>query len=109
MAGPVNPGSVQFTAPAKYTNGQTIPSNAIDRFEYGFGLAAGSYSRVVADADFTAVSGKQVGTIPADLGEGQWYAAVRTVTKGGGVSAWSNEVPFVVRLTPEPVADFSVV
>lgn len=108
MAGPVNPGSVSFTAPTKYTNGATIPSNGIARYEYGFGTTSGTYTRLVNDTDFTVVSGKQVGNVPTDLAEGQWFAAVRTISTGGGVSAWSNEVPFVVVLVPVAVADFGI-
>jgi hypothetical protein len=108
MAGPTNPGSVSFTAPTKFTNGATIPSNGILRYEYGFGTTSGTYTRIVADTDFTAVGTKQVGTIPNDLAEGQWFAAVRTVAVGGGVSAWSNEAPFVVELVAVAVTDFSV-
>lgn len=108
MAGPTNPGSVSFTAPTTFTNGVPIPSNGILRYEYGFGPTSGNYTRIVVDTDFTAVNSKQVGSIPSDLAEGQWFAAVRTVAVGGGISAWSNEAPFVVALIAVAVADFSV-
>lgn len=108
MAGPTNPVAVSFTAPTKFTNGATIPPNGILRYEYGFGQTAGNYPRIVADTDFSTSSGKQVGPIPTDLAEGQWFAAQRGVSTGGGVSAWSNEVPFVVQLIPATVGDFSV-
>jgi hypothetical protein len=108
MAGPTNPGAVSFTAPTKYTNGASIPANGIVRYEYGFGQTAGNYTRIVPDTDFTVAGGKQAGPIPTDLAEGQWFTAQRTVSAGGGVSAWSNEVPFVVVLVPAAVTDFSV-
>lgn len=108
MAGPVNPGSVSFTAPTRYVNGQTIPSNGIARFEYGFGRDIGNYTTIVSDTDFTAVGGKQVGAIPANLGEGQWYVAARAVSTGGGVGAWGNAAPFVVTLIPEAISDLSL-
>lgn len=118
MAGKQNPGLVNFTAPAKYVDGTTIPANQVTRFEYGFAQTAQGakpqaskvYPTIIPDTDFTADSqGKQFGPVPGTLALGSWFCAQRTVTKDGAVSDWSNEAPFdVVPKQPEPVTDFAV-
>lgn len=109
MAGATNPNVLTFTAPTKYDDGSTIPAGGIAKYQYGFGTAPGVYSLLVDDTDFAPNSGKQVGTVPlAQLGEGQKYAAARAVSVGGGVAAWSNEVPFFVQRIPAAITDLGL-
>lgn len=108
MSGPTNPVALSFSAPTKYTDGTNIPANGIVKYQYGFGTTPGSYSRIIDDSDFTPSSGKQAGVIPSDLAEGQWYASARSVSAGGGVSAWGNEVPFFVQRVPVAIADLAI-
>jgi len=100
MTGIVNPRVVSFTAPTQYIDNTPIPANGIARYEYGFSqVAAGPFSRIVTDVDFTVdADGKQTGDIDlTGFAFGQWYAAGRAVSSDGKASAWSNVVPFEVQ------------
>lgn len=80
-------------------------------YELGVGTAPGTYDIVKRDTSIE--SGAQITPVSmmALLAPGQYYSAVRTVAKSLGVevlSAWSNEVPFMVApVTPNPPANFS--
>lgn len=115
MAGPINPDTITFDAPASFTDGSAIPASAIARYEYGFAqVATGPFTRVVTDTDFTAnPQGKQTHDIDlTGFAFGQWYGAARAVTtaaQGGMTSAWSNVAPFEVRAKePSPPTGFSI-
>lgn len=115
MAGPINPDTITFDAPQAFTDGSTLPANAIARYEYGFSQnASGPFSNIKQDIDFAPTpQGKQ--TFDLDLtgfAFGQWYGAARAVTttaQGGLTSAWSNVAPFEVRAKePSAPANFSI-
>lgn len=115
MAGPINPDTITFDAPAAFTDGSAIPSGAIARYEYVFGQSpTGPWTRVLNDTDFTPnAQGKQTHELDlAGFAFGQWYAAARTVTtpaQGGLTSAISNVAPFEVRAKePNPPTGFTV-
>lgn len=112
MAGPINPRVVSFLAPTQYVDNSPIPAGGIARYEYGFAQnAAGPFSRLVADVDFTPdADGRQTGDIAlAGFAFGQWYAAGRAVSSDNQVSAWSNVVPFEVQpKEPKAPTGFSV-
>lgn len=107
MAGPTNPTAVLFTAVTKFADGSNVPNGGIAKYQYGFGTASGAYTRIVDDTDFAPSSGKQIGAIPTDLAEGQWYVSARAVSVGGGVAPWGNELPFTVQRVPAAIADLS--
>lgn len=103
-----NPVTVSFTAPVTYVDGTTMPANEVSKYQYGFGTTSGSYTLVVDDADLTVTAGKQTGALPTNLAVGNWFSAVRSVTKDGATSGWSNEFPFTVAAkVPSNVLDFS--
>jgi len=108
MSGPTNPAGLSFTAPITFTDGTAIPAGTIVKFQYGFGTATGQYaSPPVDDTVMKTSGGKVAATIPSTLGFGQWFAAARSVTKDGAVSAWGNEISFVLApKTPSPINDF---
>lgn len=115
MSGPVNPDTITFDAPVAFTDGTTIPVNAIARYEYVFGQSpTGPFNRVVTDTDFAPnAEGKQTHELDlSGFSFGQWYAAARAVTTaafGSMTSALSNVVPFEVQArTPNPPSGFSV-
>jgi hypothetical protein len=111
MAGPVNPTQgVSYNAPTQNTDGTPLTLADIAGFEVGIGEAPGQYSKIVQDTTLEAV-GRQVTTM-AQIGAlsfGQKYSAARAISKLGKVSAWSNEVQFVVEPpTPSAPTNFSV-
>lgn len=115
MAGPTNPNTITFRAPTKFTaasGGGDIPLDAIEKYQYGFGRAAGTYTIIRDDSDFSETpEGLQFSplSVAGDLALGQWYSAARAVTKEGKTSAWSNEASFVIEAkTPEAPTDFSI-
>lgn len=107
MSGPTNPAGLSFTAPTTYTDGTAIPAGDIASYDYGYGTATGNYSTVVNDATMKTAGGKIASLIPTNLAEGQWFASARSRTKEGVVSAWGNEIQFVVAKQPSAIADFS--
>lgn len=109
MTAIVNPTVVQFTAPAKYSDGTAMPAGEVIKFQYGFGTASGNYSQVVDDTDLTVnAQGLQTGPVP-NLSVGTWFAAARSVTKDGATSMWGDEVSFIVApKQPAPITDFTV-
>lgn len=110
MAGPKNPSVFLYSAPAKFEDQSAIPPGTIVKYQYGIGVVTRTYTIIVDDVDFTAdaSTGKQFGPISKTLQPGQYFAAVRSVTKDGKTSDWSNEVAFTIEAkTPEPVPDFS--
>lgn len=108
MAVVTNPTVLSYTAPPTFTDGTSIPSGTITKFQYGFGAASGVYTTIVDDIDLTVDSkGKQTGPVPANLAFGTWFSACRAVTKDGATAGWGNEIQFTVAAkTPSPVADF---
>lgn len=112
MSGPINPDTITFDAPTKFTDGAAIPVGAIAKYQYGFGQTSKAYTLVVDDTNMTPdAQGKQDAplTIAGQLAFGQWFSAARAVTKDGTTSGWSNEAAFEVRAkTTEPPANFSV-
>lgn len=112
MSGPSNPDTIVFDAPAKFTDGTSIPVGTISKYQYGFGKVSKAYTVIVDDTNMTPdAQGKQDAplTIAGQLAFGQWFGAARAVSKDGPVSAWSNESAFTVdALTPEAPANFSV-
>jgi len=109
MSGPTNPAGLSFTAPTAFTDGTTIPPGTITSFDYGYGTATGTYTRIVNDTTMKTAGGKIAAAVPTDLVYGQWFAAARARTKDGAVAAWGNEVAFVTApKTPAPVTDFGV-
>lgn len=112
MSGPVNPDTITFDAPVAYTDGTSIPSGGIARYEYGFSQSqAGPFSQIVADTDFVPnAQGKQTHELSlAGFAFGQWYAAGRAVSSDNQVSAWSNVAAFEVRARePNPPTGFTV-
>jgi hypothetical protein len=108
MSGPTNPAGLSFTAPTTYTDGTTMPAGEVTSFDYGYGIASANYTRVVNDTVMKTSGGKIAAVIPVDLAIGTWFAAARSRTKDGAVSAWGNEVSFAVAAkTPSPISDFS--
>lgn len=112
MAGPVNPDTITFDAPTKFTDGTSIPVGTIAKYQYGFGQTSKQYTLIVDDTNMTPdAQGKQDAplSIAGQLAFGQWYGAARAATKDGTVSAWSNEAAFEVRAkTPETPTNFAV-
>lgn len=109
MSGPTNPAGVSETLPATFTDGTAIPAGTITSVDIGFGTTSGIYTRIVPDTVIKTSGGKVTESIPSDLAIGTWFAASRTHTKDGAVSAWSNEVSFVIApKQPSPITDFSV-
>lgn len=112
MSGPINPDTITFDAPTKFTDGTSIPVGTISKYQYGFGQASKVYTLVVDDTNMTPdVDGKQDAplTIAGQLAFGQWFGASRAVSKDGTTSAWSNEAAFEVRAkTTEPPSNFYV-
>jgi hypothetical protein len=112
MAGPSNPDTILFDAPAKFTDGTSIPVGTISKYQYGFGQTSKVYTLIKDDTDMTPDSqGKQQAplTIAGQLAFGQWFGAARAVTKDGTTSAWSNEAAFTVDAkTPEAPTGFTV-
>lgn len=112
MSGPINPDTITFDAPTRFTDGTPIPVGNISKYQYGFGQTSRQYTLVVDDTNMTPdENGKQDAplTIAGALAFGQWYAAARAVSKDGPVSAWSNEAAFELRAKePEAPANFSV-
>jgi hypothetical protein len=112
MAGPVNP-KVGFTYnhAATDVNGNPFPVSKIAKYQIGLrrGGSVGTYEMIVDDAQFE--NGQQVSgmSLFGNLAYGQWYAAARTVSTEGPVSAWSAEAAFVLEaVTPSAPTGFEV-
>lgn len=115
MAGPVNPDTITFDAPASFTDGSSLPAGSIARYEYGFAqVSTGPFTRIVTDTDFAPTpQGKQTHDLDlVGFAFGQWYGASRAITTaafGSMTSAWSNVAPFEVRAKePSPPTGFTV-
>lgn len=112
MAGPVNPDTIVFDAPTRFTDGTLIPVGGITKYQYGFGQTSRQYTVTVDDTNMTPdANGKQDAplSIAGQLAFGQWFGAARAVSKDGAVSAWSNEAAFEIRpREPEPPSNFAV-
>jgi hypothetical protein len=110
--GPINPDTITFDAPTRFTDGALIPVGTIAKYQYGFGQSPRQYTLVVDDDNMTPdANGKQEAplTIAGKLAYGQWYGAARAVSKDGPVSAWSNEAAFELRAKEtEAPANFAV-
>lgn len=110
MAGPINPKTgFSYDVPTKYTDGTPLVLTDIARYQVGIGQIPGTYSQVKDDVNFE--QGRQLSPLSlfGPLAVGQWYGAVRAVTKTGKTSAWSTEAPFVIdTLTPEPPGNFLI-
>lgn len=112
MAGPINPDTITFDAPTKFTDGTSIPVGTIAKYQYGFGQTSKQYTLIVDDDNMTPdANGKQDAplSIAGQLAFGQWFAAARAVSKDGPVSAWSNEAAFELQAKePEAPANFGI-
>ncbi len=112
MAGPINPTTIRFDAPTRYTDETPIPPTGVARYEYGFSQnATGPFTGIVTDTDFTPdEDSKQTHELNlTSFAFGQWYAAGRAVSRDNQASAWSNVAPFEVRpRTPNPPLNFSI-
>lgn len=110
MTGVVNPKTgFSYDLPTQNTDGSPLLPANIAKFQIGLGQASGAYTLIKDDV--TLESGKQTSPLSllGILAYGQWYAAVRTVSKDGINSAWSTEVPFVLQApTPEAPANFTI-
>lgn len=110
MAGPVNPKvGFSYDAPTTDVGGNPFPASKLAKYQVGVGPTPGNYTLIVDDVAFE--NGRQVSpmTLFSSLAFGQWYAAVRAVSKDGPVSAWSNEAAFVLEaVAPEAPANFTV-
>lgn len=111
MTGIVNPKvGFTYTVPTLDTDGNPFPASKIAKYQVGLGQNPGNYT-LVKD-DITIESGANQTTpisVAAGLAFGQWYAAGRAVTTDGQVSAWSNEVAFMlVAATPVAPGNFTV-
>lgn len=86
-----------------------MPLGEVTSFDYGYGTATGTYTRVINDTTMKTSGGKIAATVPTDLAFGQWFAAARARTKDGAVAAWGNEVAFTVAAKiPAPINDFQL-
>lgn len=110
MSGPVNPKTgFTYDLPTQNTDGSALAPSQIAKFQIGLGTTSGQYT-VIKD-DLTIETAKQTTPLSliGTLAYGQWYAAVRTVSKDGKTSAWSAEVAFVLEApTPEPPGNFTI-
>lgn len=92
-----------FDAPAKNTDGSDITADEIAKYQLGLGTTSGNYATIIDDADLTPdADGKQFTPLTAfgTLAFGQYFAAVRAVTKDGQNSDWSAEVTFALVAPP---------
>lgn len=112
MAGISNPNGGTYDPPAKFVeDSSAIPAGTITKYQLGLGQASKTYTIIRDDVDLTPnAQGKQTVAISlSGLAFGQWFAAVRAVSKDGPASPWSNEDAFTVDAkTPEAPRNFSV-
>lgn len=110
MTGVVNPKTgFSYDLPTQNTDGTALSAANIAKFQIGFGQTSGNYTLIKDDA--VLESGKQTSPISlaTGLAYGQWYAAVRTVSKDGVTSDWSAEIAFELRPpVPNAPANFAI-
>ncbi len=104
MTGVVNPKTgFTYDLPTQNEDGSPLAPTDIAKFQVGFGQVSGTYTLVKDDV--TLEAGKQTSplSLAGGLAFGQWFAALRTVSKDSITSAWSTEMAFELRApTPKP-------
>jgi len=106
-----NPTKIRYTLPTSNTDGSPLPMSGIRHIELGLGVTSGQYTTIIADVTFApgpdGVSEEPLSRF--NLSPGTYFAAGRTVSTAGIMSAWSAEASFVIEPPiPNTVSDFSV-